>query len=428
MSPSLRRARPESPPAPPLSAVARRLLLATFVASLGNGLVLPFLVVYLSQVRGMSTAIGGLVIAWSALLGLTLTPLGGWLIDRVGPRPVLLVGLGFEALASASWAFVHEPWQAFAVASSLALGGAGVWAAASTFLSRSVAEEQRQRAFGLNFLLVNLGIAVGGLVSGLIIDVSRPTTFEALYVADGVFVLLGLGVVASMRGLGGPVPQTGGDEEEDGGYREILRDRALMRLVGVAVVLLTCGYGALEVGFPVFATTQADLSVRLVAFGFVGNTVAIVLGQMYVIRLIAGRSRSHLIAVVGLVWALAWLLLSLSVPLSGGAAAVVALSAPIVFAVGETIWQPVVPTLINDLAPERLRGRYNAIGSLSWNVAGTLGPAMTGILLGADLAGVWVAVVVGGCLLAAGAALRLRHVLTPLQDGRVPIVVAEVGG
>ena len=424
----VRRARLDSPSTPPLSASARRLLAATFVASLGNGLVLPFLVVYLSQVRGMSTAIGGLVIAWSALLGLLLTPLGGWLIDRMGPRPVLLAALGSEALASAGWAFVHEPWQALAVASVLALAGAGVWAAASTFLSRSVAEEQRQRAFGLNFLLLNLGIAVGGLVAGLVVDVARPTTFEVLYVADGAFVLLGLAVVASMRGLGGPVPRGAAEEPQEGGYREVLRDRALMRLVTVAVVLLTCGYGALEVGFPVFATTEAGLSVRYVAFGYVGNTVAIVLGQMYVIRVIAGRSRSHLIAAVGLVWALAWVLLSLAVPLSGGAAAAVALAAPVVFAFGETIWQPVVPSLINDLAPERLRGRYNALGSLSWNVAGTLGPAMTGILLGADLAGVWVAVVVGGCLLAAGAALRLRHVLTPVQDGRVPSVATEVGG
>ena len=259
----VRRARFDPAPTPPLSASARRLLAATFVASLGNGLVLPFLVVYLSQVRGMSTAIGGLVIAWSALLGLLLTPLGGWLIDRVGPRPVLLAALGFEALASAGWAFVHAPWQAFAVASVLALGGAGVWAAASTFLSRSVAEEQRQRAFGLNFLLLNLGIAVGGLVAGLVIDVARPTTFEALYVADGAFVLLGLVVIASMRGLGGPVPRSAEEEHRGGGYREVLRDRALMRLVAVAVVLLTCGYGALEVGFPVFATTQAGLSVRL---------------------------------------------------------------------------------------------------------------------------------------------------------------------
>ena len=50
------------PRSPALPRLARLLLLATFCGSLGTGLVLPFLVVYLSQVRGMSTAIGGLVL------------------------------------------------------------------------------------------------------------------------------------------------------------------------------------------------------------------------------------------------------------------------------------------------------------------------------------------------------------------------------
>ena len=308
----------------------------------------------------------------------------------------------------AGWAFVHEPWQAFLVATVLALGGAGLWSAQSTLLSRSVDEDQRQRVFGINFLLLNLGIGIGGLVAGLIVDVDRPATFEVLYLADAAMILLATTVIVTLRGVGGPVPPEPGDEP-DGGYREVLRDRALLRLVTVSIVMLTCGYGAIEVGFPVFSTTEAGLSPRFVAFGYVGNTVAIVLGQMYVLRLIEGRSRSRLLACVGLIWAVAWLLLGLAVPLEGHAAAAVALACPVVFALGETIWQPVVPSIVNDLAPEQLRGRYNAVGSLSWNVSGTLGPAMTGVLLGAGLAGAWIGIVVGGCLLAGLAGLRLHQ-------------------
>ncbi len=417
-----------APRPPALSGEARRLLLATFVGSLGTGLVLPFLVVYLSQVRGMPTLIGGLVIAWTALLGFVLTPAGGWLIDRIGPRTVMLVGLALQAAAAGGWAFVREPWQAFSVATLAAFGGAGLWSAASTLLSRLVEEDQRQRAFGLNFMLLNLGIGIGGLVSGLIVDVDRPVTFELLYLGDALFILLGLGVFATLRGVGGPVRRDPGEEGDEGSYRDVLGDRALLSLVLVSVVMLTCGYGAIEVGFPVFATTEAGLSERFVAFGFVGNTVAIVLGQMVVLRLIQGRSRSRIIGLVGLVWASAWVLLGLAVPLSGGAAAAVALACPAVFAIGETLWQPVVPSIVNDLAPDYLRGRYNAIGSLSWNVAGTLGPAMTGILLGAGLAGLWIGVVVGGCLLAGLGGLQLRRVLTPWQDGRVALGVSGVGG
>lgn len=415
--------------AEPLSAVARRLLLATFVGSLGGGLVLPFLVVYLSQVRGMPTAIGGLVLAWSALLGFVVTPLGGWFIDRIGPKTVMLFGLSVESVSAAGWAFVREPWQAFAVGTLTALAGAGLWSAASTMLSRAVEESQRQRVFGINFLLLNLGIGIGGLIAGLVVDVSRPVTFEALYLGDAFFILAGLAVLATLRGFGGPVPAdaaAGGNGP--GGYREVVSDRPLMALTMVSVVMLTCGYGAIEVGYPVFATTEAGLSAQFVAFGYVGNTVAIVLGQLYVIRLIQGRSRARVMATVGLVWAIAWGLLGLAGPLSGLAAAGVALAAPVVFGLGETLWQPVVPSIVNELAPEHLRGRYNAVSSLSWNVAGTLGPAMTGILLGVGLAGVWIGVVVGGCLLAGIGGLGLRSMLTDQQDGRFPAPALEVGG
>ncbi len=412
----------------PLGAVARRLLLATFIGALGTGLVLPFLVVYLAQVRGMPTYIGGFVIAWTAMLGFVLTPLGGWLIDSVGPRPVILGGLAAEAMSAGAWAFVREPWQAFAVASLAALGGAGVWSAATTFLARSVTEDQRQRAFGISFMMVNLGIGVGGLIAGLAVNVDQPVTFERLYLADALFVTLGLVVIATLRGEGGPLAAADEPDAKEGGYREVFADRSLMRLAVVSIVMLTCGYGAIEVGYPVFATTQAGLSERLVAFGYVANTVAILVGQLYVLRLIQGRSRSRVIALVGVVWAGAWLLLGLSVPLAGAAAVAVALASPLVFGLGETLWQPVVPSIVNDLAPERMRGRYNAVGALTWSVSATLGPAFTGILLGVGLAGTWIILVIAGCLVASLGALHLRSVLTVAQDGRGLGAAAEVGG
>ena len=91
---------------------------------------------------------------------------------------------------------------------------------------------------------------------------------------------------------------------------------------------------------------------------------------------------------------------------------------PCVFAIGETVWSPLQPALLNDLAPAHLRGRYNALGSVTWNVAGALGPAVAGVMIGAGHGGAWIGLLVVGCGAAAVLALRLRGVLTPAQDGR----------
>ena len=415
---------PPSRPAPPrLPAAARRLLTGTALSALGNGLVLPFLVVYLHDVRGMSTAVAGFVIAWQAVIGFAIAPLSGALVDRVGPRRVVMVSPLLMACGAAGYALVRVPWQAFATATVLAVGGAAMWPSVSTLMARIVPEEQRQRAFGLQFMMLNLGIGLGGLISGLAVDTSRPITFERLYLVDGLtFLLYGL-IVSTLRDVGGPLPAT--DEHEKGGYRDVLRDRAMLRLSAVTLVLLASGYGALELGYPAFVTQVLHVAPRVVAFGFVANTLAIVLGQMFAIRLIQGRSRSRVLAMVGLLWAVSWGVLGLAVPISTQAVVVtLVLAAPVVFALGETIFQPVLPALVNELAPEHLRGRYNAMSSLVWNVAGVVGPAIAGLLLGAHLGGLWIAAVAGGCLVAGAAALRLRRTLTPAQDGLLP---AEVG-
>ena len=95
----------------------------------------------------------------------------------------------------------------------------------------------------------------------------------------------------------------------------------------------------------------------------------------------------------------------------------------IVFAVGETFLSPVMPTITNALAPDELRGRYNAVASMVWGVSGIIGPVAAGPLIGGGYGNVWVLLVISGCLLAFGLALDLHRRLTPEQDGRVPPAV-----
>jgi MFS family permease len=162
---------------------------------------------------------------------------------------------------------------------------------------------------------------------------------------------------------------------------------------------------------------------------FFVNTAVIVAAQLLVLRRIEGRSRARLLALVGVLWAGCWLLVGASALVPPAAAVVALMMGAAVFAVGETLWSPVQPALLNDLAPPHLRGRYNAVSSVVWNVGAAIGPLLVGVLLAAGLAVVWVALVVVGCLGAGAIALGLRHLLTPEQDGRVPAVaLPAVGG
>jgi MFS family permease len=74
---------------------------------------------------------------------------------------------------------------------------------------------------------------------------------------------------------------------------------------------------------------------------------------------------------------------------TGTAAALVFVFATLVFGLGETLQGPTQAPLVADLAPDHLRGRYFALGSMSWSAGSILGPAIGGPLLGWHPLAVW---------------------------------------
>lgn len=419
---------------------ARRVLLGVACFAVGNGLTLPFLLVYLHEVRGLATETAGLVIAWIALGGLLTGPLWGAAVDGFGPMAVLRLALLIEACGVVFLAFVDDVPSALVAATLIALGVSGAWPSQTALLARLVPADDRQWLFGIWFMLLNLGIGLGGLVAALIVDVDSPGTFSALYLVNALSYLAYVAVLRTLpRSLARHVTEdgpseSGGDDQDvaddprSRGYRAVLRDRTFLQLLATATVLVVFGYAQLEVGLAVYATQVMDLDARWLGVAFALNTVTIVVAQLFVLARLEGRSRSRALAAAALCWAASWGLLALSSPFTATALLVAALAlTAMVFALGETLWSPTMPALVNDLAPDRLRGRYNALSSLTWNVGGVLGPVFAGFVLGGGHHRIWSAVTVAGCLLGASGALALRHRLSPAQDGRVSPPSATMG-
>ena len=73
--------------------------------------------------------------------------------------------------------------------------------------------------------------------------------------------------------------------------------------------------------------------------------------------------------------------------------------------------------MVNDLAPDHLRGRYNALSSLMFSVAFVVGPVVSSVLIGRDLGLVYIGFLVGGCALLAVIALVVERRLPPHVNG-----------
>lgn len=396
-----------------LTPAARRFLLGTFLNSLGGGLTITVIVVYLHRIAGLSLTAASLVLSWMAVVGLAVGPIFGTLVDRYGPRKVMIFAIALEAVSVASWTFVRSTPSAFFVGFFVTLGAAGIWAPQTTMMARMVPDEFRPKLFGLQFMMLNLGLGIGGIVSSFIVDINEPESFTRLFFLDGLSYLVFLSIVYTLREHGGPAPKE--SENENDGFRELFKDKPFVKIQSVKLLLLTCGYASLDAGLPPLLTEFADLNINKLGPVWAVNTGVIVLGQIFVINRLQGKSRTKLIGIIGVIWALSWAIVGFGVNLN--LALIGAFIGVGVFAVGEMIWSTIGSSITNDLAPEHLRGRYNSADSIVWVTAAAMGPAISGFMLHNGWVNQWIGLLVIGQLLGGFFGIRMRKYLTPKQDG-----------
>lgn len=297
------------------------------------------------------------------------------------------------------------------------------WPAFNALIAAVVEGELRQKYFGVNFALVNLGIGVGGIVGGLYVDVAEPATFTTIYLADAVCALIPAALLLGpLRHVHGRAAQPDDPAAGAGAtYRSILREPAVRWLTALTFVGVFVGYGQLEAGFPGFGRQVAEVSTTTIGVAFAVNTAVIVLLQFLVLARISGRRRTRAMLVMAAIWVVSWLLLGATGLAPGSALAVTGVLAFTgVFALGETLLQPTVPAINNDLASDHTRGRYNAINAAAFQGGAIAGPAVAGVLLDHDLAAAYVALMVAGCLAIGVMALALERRIPAAVNGVRP--------
>lgn len=403
---------------PSLPRAAWQLLAAGALSAIANGLTYPFLVVYLHRVRDLPLGLAGLAVATIAAAAIAVNLAAGPLVDRLGPRRVVAAMLLLGAAGSAVLAFAGSAVVALV---GSALFGAGLttgWVGLQQVLAAVVPQEQRGDVFAVQFALLNAGIGVGGLAAGLFVDFDRPATFEAAFLAASCCYLL---FAAVLPLISMPARRTVPREARRAGYVHVLRDRRFRLVFVLNLLFVGIGVGQIENAFPAFATEVGGASPRILGLAFAADTLVIVLFQFWVTARMRGRRRTRGLMLESVFWAAAWATALLAAAL---AAPYLFVLVAVLFACAEMLHSPTIPAIVNDLAPDHLRGRYNAAGGLSWQTARVLGATTAGQLLGLGLGGPLLAAFIGLSGVGALLALRLEREL-PADANGMPSVHAK---
>ena len=395
---------------------ARIMLLGIALSALGNGLVLPYTFIYFHNIRGFPIAVAGLIASYGAFSSLAISPLVGNLIDKWGPKPVLITSLLVSAAGFSLLSQVKTIPQAFLVTTICSTGQAAMWPSQNAISTELTPEHLRERVFGAQFAMLNLGIGIGGLVSSLVVTLDNARTFELLFIGDGLSYLVYLVVVLTLRGVGRRSALERLERSKlAGGWADVLADKTFVKFWFVAVFAVLFSYSQLEVGFTAFSTSISGLQPRDLAWAYAVNTFVIAAFQLWVNKKLILMKRKTGMSIAVLFWALAWVSLAASGVIKTSALFFVILC-QFIFAFGEMIWSPILPSVVNQLAPEHLRGRYNAAGANAWQISLIAGPTIAGTLLGAGAHWYWLCGLIAGLLVISVAASRLKLPDRPVQN------------
>jgi MFS family permease len=364
------------------------LCLATLINRCGT-MVLPFLVLYLTESRGFSVRRAGAALAVYGLGSMLVQPLAGKLTDRVGAPRVLGASLFLSAMLLLLLATLRR-YEAVLI-------GVFVWAfvneafrpAAFAFIGELVAPEKRKPAFALLRLAVNLGMSFGPAIGGFLATrsflwlfrVDAATTFAAW------LVMLRLAVTT---------PHTravAAAESHAKGWRaSALGDP---RLVYFAVALLPVAIVFFQHLGPMPLYVVRDLGLSTALLGLLGtlNTGIILLVEVPLNHSMAHWPHTRALALGSFLATAGFGALAVAHHAWSVAATVV------VWTFGEMILFPASSAYVTDIAPAGRRGEYMGLYSLVFSVALTVGPWVGTTVLDAWGPGIlWTGTFLAGCV------------------------------
>ena len=138
-----------------------------------------------------------------------------------------------------------------------------------------------------------------------------------------------------------------------GGWADVIADKTFVKFWFVAMFAVLFSYSQLEVGFTAFSTKISGLQPRDLAWAYAANTFVIAAFQLWVNKRLLLVKRKSAMSIAVLLWAFAWVSLALSGVIKSNALFFV-IMCQLIFALGEMIWSPILPSVVNQLAPDHL--------------------------------------------------------------------------
>jgi MFS family permease len=364
------------------------LFFTVFIDLVGFGIVLPFLAYYVESFGARASTVGLLMSTYS-LAQFVFAPIWGRLSDRVGRRPILLLGLFGSVAGYTLFGLAGSLFMLFAGRAIMGVFGATIPTAQAAVADVTTPENRARgmgtigAAIGLGFIL---GPALGGVlaamsapasrVTGIAMFVRNPYAFPSLCAA----ALAATNLIAAVVILPESLQRSAAPQRVRASRFTMLSEalgKPSLRALVTIFFLFMMGFTMMESTMTLFIEHRIDPGdaglVRRIGllFGFIGVVMAVLQG-MLIGRLSRAFGEARLlkaglaIAGIGLV----------ALPFAHSWDAVYACA--FALATGMGLTQPTNAALISRAAEADVQGGTLGVSQSAASLARVLGPVLAG--------------------------------------------------
>jgi len=345
---------------------------ASLLINKAGGFVMVMMTIYLTQQRDLSLSMTGIVVGahGAGAIGGMLT--GGVLTDRIGRKKTIVTSMFATTAVLGVLVFATNVFAIAALVTVLGFVSVMAGPASVAAIADVVEPDERSRAFNIMYWAQTLGMGAAVLLGGLLAAFSFPLLFalDALSaLAAGLLVFFG--VRESLNR--GTDAATGEPEPDRGTLGTVLRDRPYMLFVGLTFMQALM-FSQTSSTLPL-AMTSDGLTETQFGMALACGTVLVVLGQLFVPRLIERFGKAQVLAVSLAGSGLGFGLLGFANTFA------MYVSCVLVWTVASMLAAPPNATIIAELSPGPMRGRYQGVFSVTFAAAAFVAPTAGGFTL-----------------------------------------------
>ncbi|TWN82045.1 MDR family MFS transporter [Bacillus licheniformis] len=355
-----------------LHPLIRFLLIGTLVTKAAKSMTTPFLALYLHMKTGADFGTIGLVIGLGYFSSTVGGVVGGALSDKIGRKKVMLSSIFIWSFVFILFGLVHD-FMWFLLLNILSGLCHSCFEPVSKALMAELSErEMRFRIFSLRYLAINVGAAVGPLLGAYfgLAKTGTPFIITGL-VYFGYAILLSLMMIRLTT-----VKETkiAPEKVQAGSVLKTLKQDKALRLYIAGGILFLFSYSQMESTLLQYLNNDFANGVKIFSTLITLNAVTVILLQVPLTRLFE-RYKSLTTISIGTVFCI---LGNIGFSIANGW--IVFMLSMFVLTIGEILCFPSMNVLLDELAPDHMKGAYYGMQNL-YNIGEFLGPWLGGMML-----------------------------------------------